>query len=202
MIVIISGKQGSGKTTMSRAVLEACERWKIITHRLRFAQPLYEMHDKVWEVMNRYGIDRDSVKDGPLLQLLGTEWGRKTISKNIWVNLMQNQIEQIRNDNANKNWVGVIEDCRFKNEFDAFPHALHVRLKCIEAIRKKRCESWREHTKHASEIDLDSYDELAYFDLYLDTGFHDIETCAALIIKKLGEKYDKSHLFGFGNNTK
>jgi hypothetical protein len=63
----------------------------------------------------------------------------------------------------------VIGDCRFENEFDAFPHALRVRLGCPEEVRKSRCSMWRENTQHPSEIGLDKYAKEGWFDLYLHT---------------------------------
>ena len=40
---------------------------------VRFAAPLYEMHDSIGEVARKYGIPF-AEKESLLLQLLGTEW--------------------------------------------------------------------------------------------------------------------------------
>jgi len=167
MIVLISGKQGSGKTSTANELAEILKNtYGKLVLRTRFAQPLYEMHDKVLEVLEGYGVKRDLKKDGPLLQLLGTEWGRKTIDENIWANLTYNKVMNSLDDFA------IIDDARFENEFDIFPESecLRVRLDAPEEVRKARCEMWRAETNHPSEIGLDSYAMAGEFDLYLDSA--------------------------------
>ena len=182
-VILLSGKQGSGKTSTADdlahvlsgdgipdGILEAITTGEVkrplnSVLRTRFAQPLYEMHDAVLEVLKSYGLERDIVKDGPLLQLLGTEWGRNTIDENIWVDLVKNKVRASDADFV------VIDDARFENEFWAFgaPRCLRVRLQCSEAVRKTRCSMWRDITDHPSEIGLDALAEDRKFDLYLDT---------------------------------
>jgi phosphomevalonate kinase len=165
IIVLISGHQGAGKTTLAKNLLR--ENLGSGVYALRFAQPLYEMHDACRQVLANYsysGYDF-SKKDGPLLQVLGTEWGRK-LDPNIWANMLLNKISRLPT-----NSIVTIEDCRFRNEFDAFEgrtDVLRVRLEASKETRKQRAEMWRENDQHQSEIDLDGYADEGKFDLYLD----------------------------------
>lgn len=172
-IILISGKQGSGKSTLSDAIhynLWNAEPFFQLTgcpHRLRFAQPLYEMHDACREVAKKYNIPFPEPKDGELLQMLGTEWGRRLRGENVWVQAMLTKIRSLPKDAQ-----VVIDDCRFENEFDAFhmvPGCIRVRLECARAIRKGRASYWRENDQHLSEVGLDHYAASGRFDLYFDT---------------------------------
>lgn len=86
-----------------------------------------------------------------------------------------------------KKFLVIIDDCRFTNEFDAFPQALRVRLNAAEDVRKGRAESWRENTVHPSEVGLDLYDIEGKFDLYLQTDLAESSPkhCATLITAQL-----------------
>lgn len=183
-VISLSAKQGSGKTTLQKALVEALwNRFELHSLVINFADPLYEMHDAVLKVLNQWYPDRGLAKDGPLLQLLGTDWGRKTINDNIWVDLTKARVKQAFKDNPKQ--IVIIGDCRFQNEFHAFPNALRVRLQCPEAIRKIRCSMWRENTEHPSEVGLDQYDARGWFDLYIDTWKTPVEGCVDLVIAQL-----------------
>ena len=177
-IVLISGKQGSGKTTITN---ELMKRWP--ARDLKFADVIYEMHDACRDILISRGIEMvNEVKDGHLLQFLGTEYGRKTFGEDVWVKIARNTISA-----SESNFI--INDCRFENEFDAFPEALRVRLQCESSIRKERAEMWRENTGHASEIDLDAYSGAGLFDLYVDTdnvsGSTSLNGCVELILAQI-----------------
>lgn len=166
-LVLISGKQGSGKSSLARDLGRVFMDMGVEWERLFFAKPLYDIHDACLPVMKKYGIiPQDTVKEGPLLQLLGTEWGRKTRGENVWVDIVRRQVDALKGSNC----FVTIEDARFENEFDAFPDALRIRLDAPEEIRKARAESWRENTQHQSEIALDNYHALGKFDMTLDTS--------------------------------
>lgn len=184
-VILLSGKQGSGKTTLQQDLLKhlIVERGRE-TRTMNFADPLYELHNYCLKRMESWGIVRDIKKDGPLLQVLGTEWGRKTIDENIWVKICKNKCaeEMVRGTNY-----VIIGDCRFENEFEAFPDALRVRLTAPMEVRKARCEMWRDNDQHPSEIGLDRYENLGVFDLLFDTNVHSTEFIIEKIAEKLGE---------------
>jgi hypothetical protein len=168
-IILLSGKQGSGKTTLQQDLIRVLHaRPGVRCHVVNFADPLYEMHNFCIGKLATLGIKRDIVKDGPLLQLLGTEWGRKTVDENIWVKTLKGQVDRITKMMGFDRNIFLVGDCRFKNEFYGFPEALRVRLECDRETRKARCSMWRENDTHPSEVDLD--DCVDEFDLVFDTS--------------------------------
>ncbi len=186
-IVFLSGQQGSGKSTLQDALYTKIWRDpRKFAFKCNFADPIKDMHDAVLNVLHRFMKPRDIVKDGPLMQVLGTQWGRATLGENIWIDLLKEQIRQsIAMPRKESVPYYIIGDGRFENEFDAFPDALRVRLHCDEEVRKKRCSAWRENTQHASETGLDSYSNNGKFDLYLDTEVCDIEMCSTLVMAQI-----------------
>lgn len=157
MIILISGRQGSGKSELTQRLQQ-----HYISKAIKFADPIYEMHKAVWNVLEPYGVKREA-KSGDLLQFLGTEFGRKR-DPQLWVSIARARADLI----VSLGRLAIIDDCRFRNELEAFPHALRIRLNCDREIRKARCDSWRENETHQSEIDLDGFDHK--FNLVLDTG--------------------------------
>lgn len=175
-IVMISGKMGSGKTTLSRELIKLLndqyDDW--VGEEISFAAPLYEMHDHCRQVLRNYGIrPPHDIKDGNLLQLLGTEWARNTIDESIWIQCLKNRINELTHMHSHFNHTRVtfiVPDCRFKNEFHSYGDALKVRLRCREDVRKARAEMWRDQSNHQSETDLDLYDVSGFFDAVFDTA--------------------------------
>lgn len=183
---MLSGKQGSGKTSVQKALQIAFQQRKNgRAIQVNFADVLYEMHDKVLQTLHQYVPDRGLAKDGPLLQLLGTEWGRNTLGENIWVEILQKKIEQLATQNSHyDNLLFIIGDCRFMNEFQTFESALRVRLSCPVEIRRERCSMWREGN-HISENNLDDVATAGEFDLKLNTDVTSINGCVDLILAQL-----------------
>lgn len=179
-IVCISGKQGSGKTTLAKAL---CKHYS--GSHLKFATPLYEMHDAIKEILEVKYSYQMKEKDGKLLQLLGTEWGRNTLGQNIWADLTRSAIESAVNtlERFNDKAFIVVDDARFENELEIFMkfkshfpewRVLTVRLEAEELARKGRADSWREDAYHPSEIGLDH--RVNDFDLILNTVEHTAES--------------------------
>ena len=197
MIILISGKQGSGKTTLSQYLKDVLEGKGINVQIMKFASPLYLMHNEVRRVLqgfdpnNTLGYDFDK-KDGTLLQLLGTDWGRNNIHKDVWAKLTLANAEAYLGPALNGKVISprivIIDDCRFPNELD-IPNAeskhpvLNVRLECDRDIRKERCESWRDNEQHESETALDAYAEK--FDLTFNTDAWTPYDCTVDILKAL-----------------
>lgn len=190
LVVLISGKQGSGKDTVAGLVSKSLENYHaILDIRLKFADVIYEMHDACIQILAKYGITRDIQKDGYLLQLLGTEWGRNTISEDIWCEIARKKVEvfsQHSQDKAGyKHAVFMFTDCRFPNEFEAFHDAFKVRLKCPEIVRRHRAAMWRETTDHPSEVSLDKFEEQNLFDLVIDTEKNDENKAASILTRAI-----------------
>lgn len=174
-IILLHGKAGSGKSTLMKAIKNAVEtsmnginnRWEV--EHVRFATPVYQMHDAVLGILEQYGIERGP-KDRDLLQLIGTEYGREMIDTNIWVKCAQKEVELIKESSLSNTFI-VFDDLRFKNEFNAFksmPGTTIVRLVASEEVRRQRANKFPENPNHQSEIDLDDIPD-AQFDLVIRT---------------------------------
>lgn len=199
-IVLISGQQGAGKTTLANELgreMGKLKGWYV--NQAFFASHIYEMHNFCLGRMKALGFKYDQVKHGPLLQFLGTEFGRKTFGDNVWVESMKNDIARTLDmrRNMGPRMTTIISDCRFENEFDGFPEALRIRLTCPEEVRKTRAEMWRENTAHVSETGLDNYTLQGKFDMAFDTSseWNTPKHISTLIIAQLDKDswVDKRH---------
>lgn len=179
-IIVLSGKKGSGKTTIAAELaLRMKERDKIVM-RFALADPIYDIHNYALKKIG-YPV----AKDRALLIKLG-DWGREK-DPLIWVQSTRRSVESFVR--AYQNSVAIVTDCRFRNEFEAFPEALRVRLDCPSAIRKERCSAWDDDKEHdASETDLDAYAEDGKFDLSLNTFSSSVDHCATMILAQLDKR--------------
>lgn len=177
-IVLISGCQGSGKTTTSTRLIEELNSRGVTTYSIKFAEIIYKMHDAVIAVGIEYGIPMLK-KESTMLQWLGTEFGRNTKGEDVWINAVRHKIlSKITSDFIPARCCFVIDDCRFVNEFHGFDQieemglvsVLRVRLEASEEERKARADSWRTNTAHVSETGLDEYSAAGLFDKYYNTG--------------------------------
>lgn len=197
--ILLSGKQGSGKTTLAELLVAELHKEKSTrVFNLRFAETIYRIHDYARNVLAAKGLSHPpgkEEKDGDLLQYLGTEWGRHHYGSNVWVDCTLADIQrqtEIEGRLFDKLYF-VISDARFPNEFNAFSSGLRVRLVASEGCRKRRAEMWRENTNHLSETALDEFANDGLFDLYLDTEQANPMACAADIIDALQKKgFEKS----------
>ncbi len=87
---------------------------------VKFAQPLYDMQEMIYDRIDRvYQRPSDFKKDRKLLQWLGTDWGRDTISTTLWVDLWKAAAQEAGYDAAyyqRQEAVIVCDDVRFDNE--------------------------------------------------------------------------------------
>lgn len=165
MVVLISGKQGSGKSTIAtRLQYDPDIRGSI----QKFARPLYELHDLILSYLKKEGIQRPE-KDRALLQIIGTEYGRNNIHIDVWAQIALNFATAFTSK------VGgylIFDDLRFENEMDLFKNSpisdkcFFIRLNCPEDIRRQRTEFFC-NPNHPSEVGLDH--RMKDFDLIVDT---------------------------------
>lgn len=182
-ILGISGKQGSGKSTLSKGFSElVSERWGLRVLNLAFADPIYDIHDSIQDYMGGFSIE-SLEKNGPLLQRVG-DLGKAIYGDDIWARLFQTSVEDIHMKDGD-DVVLVVDDIRFPREAETVRGTAYklgissflVRLSADESIRKERCDSWRDDTSHASETALDQYGAGTFhtgpvkvWDLEIDTG--------------------------------
>lgn len=186
MVLLLSGKMGSGKTTLANAV---ADRWEQDSLRkavlINFADGLYEMHDFCLNYLSRHGIPVQK-KDRKLLQWLGTEWGRE-YDADIWIKILKSRM------GAHFKYLStigyepgqvlfIIGDARFENEADAFPDALKIRLECASEVRKKRCTRWTDTGNHPSETGLDRYFK---WNMKFDTTVASVDECVEKLMTVL-----------------
>lgn len=185
-IILLSGKQGSGKSTLTQQLIDLFP--KVHVNEFKFAGTIYAIHDFARARLNSLGVQCPEdlrLKDGKMLQWLGTEWGRGTFGNDVWVKCLRGEVESFFDLYSVKPKIAVVSDCRFKNEFEGFPDALRVRLECSEFVRKDRCEQWRTNTQHQSEVDLDEHSTRGLFDMTLNTEHETPANLARLIRAQL-----------------
>lgn len=112
MIIGFSGKMGVGKSTAIEVLRASTGRPVFL---VKFAQPLYDIQEAVYDrVAPVYKRPEYFVKDRKLLQWMGTEWGRDSISKTLWVDLWSARATQIWAENPSA--IVACDDVRFDNE--------------------------------------------------------------------------------------
>lgn len=140
-VIALSGRQGSGKDTALDVLREVGKRKNVEVVHMSFAQPLkramasmlqsapdVRLHEALYgpshlrETEVVLGSTRFTIRHA--LQTLGTEWGRKHLGPNVWVDLVLEEAARVTR--ANPCAVVVITDARFGNEF-----------RCIQAVGGK-----------------------------------------------------------------
>jgi hypothetical protein len=153
-IIMISGKQGSGKSAVRDIILSKLP----MSIHCSFAEPLRGLVKGLSEVSKDLELNIEVEESRELMQFLGS-WARN-INRNVWVERAVDLVNSFP-----PNIIPVFDDLRFPNEFDAFP-ATTIRLVCPEEIRKERAKYWG-NPEHISETALDDHEDL--FDYVLDT---------------------------------
>jgi chloramphenicol 3-O-phosphotransferase len=164
-LLLISGTQGAGKSSLARVIYKLARDASLKPSILKFADPLYEIHDATMNILAEYGNERKGI-DRRFLQVVGTDWGRTYLGEDFWVNLL---IPRVRNLLSHPDSIVIVDDVRFQNELDVsalFP-SLTVRLDASEQARVLRAAKWGDVT-HSSERSLD-HD--SGFDLVFDTTY-------------------------------
>lgn len=152
MIIALSGKMGSGKSTALEMIKKVSRDFQG-TELVKFAAPLYDIQEYVYSrISHVHQRPYDFIKDRKLLQWLGTEWGRGTISDSLWVDLWADQVERLKT--GRDNLLIVCDDCRFDNEAKMVKAmGGHVVLITSE-FTEKRIDTKAGIVHHASEAGI------------------------------------------------
>ncbi len=111
MIIGFSGSMGVGKSTAIEVIREAAGRDKVALS--KFAQPIYNIQEAIYkEISPVYQRPVSFVKDRKLLQWIGTDWARETISPTVWVDLWKANVQDLIKTHP----YIVCDDVRFDNE--------------------------------------------------------------------------------------
>lgn len=110
-IIGFTGGMGVGKSTAIEALRET---YAGPVKLIKFAGPLYDMQEFIYgRIASVHKRPDNFIKDRKLLQWLGTDWGRSTISENIWADIWRAEVAEALN---NPETIVVCDDVRFDNE--------------------------------------------------------------------------------------
>ncbi len=169
MIIGLVGYAGAGKTTVARAALESLSGWQHIG----FSDPMVAM-------IRALGVPESIIADKsrwneslPVLngctlrhamQTLGTEWGRKHLGNDFWVNHAMQRAQSFDGHT-------IIDNVRFPNEFDKIEYegGILIALRRLEAVPLTG-------EMHESEAHINQLQQRCHCDLYNDDT---IASCAA-----------------------
>jgi hypothetical protein len=117
MVIGFSGGMGVGKSTAVETLRESqIKPWGVTVKLIKFAQPLYDMQEFIYDrISGVYTRPETFIKDRKLLQWLGTDWGRESISKSLWMDVWKADVELA----LAKGFTVVADDVRFDNEAQA-----------------------------------------------------------------------------------
>ncbi len=194
MIILVSGKKGSGKSTLTSALRDFWGNRGTACWKYSLAEPLSEMAKAVYLVGGHYGITPpEGGKDSDLMQALGDTWGNQK-DPLIWVNAAKHRMSMItdRWEELGFFYIALLERVCHPVQFDAWPDALTIRLECDRDIRKARAVHWPADEHHASETALDAYAAEGRFDLVLDSGKHTVDELVQVVNVHVKETLDSA----------
>ena len=167
-IIGVAGPARSGKDTVGDYLVEECN-----FVRLAFASPMKHMISTLLNASVDW-IEHEDNKEYPvpglnhspreLLQTLGTEWGRNTLEKDFWVNIVWRQVDALI---VSDHCPGiVITDVRFENEADRIRQSGGI----IAHISRRDAPQIAEHVSeagvHMKGCDCKLYNDDTIPDLY------------------------------------
>lgn len=182
MIIGFTGEMGSGKSTVIRMLAKFT--LPHIPHLVKFADPLYSIQEFIYSTISPvYRRPESFIKDRKLLQWIGTEWGRESISETLWVDLWKAKAAKLI---ANGSTIVVSDDVRFSNEAEAVKAAGGFVVKILSSENSKRIDTTSGLVHHKSEAGIDH----KFIDYFIDNNgtLEHLETQVASLVAELIER--------------
>lgn len=150
-LIGFTGQMGSGKSTAIEC-LKALYPGHV--HNVKFAAPLYDIQDYIYSrVKQVYKPKPDFIKDRKLLQWIGTEWGRDTISPTVWIDIWKAEVAQVNESNPGS--IIVCDDVRFQNEAETVRAMGGIVVEIASNLRHSRIDTKAGIGGHATESGFD-----------------------------------------------
>lgn len=147
MIIGLTGKMGVGKSSAYEILKEHLKHVTLV----KFAAPLYDIQEMIYRRISAvYTRPEDFVKDRKLLQWLGTDWGRNTISETLWVDLWKAEVARAVAYGEHV----ICDDVRFDNESDIVRSVGGIVVEITSNNAIKRISTANGLAGHASEAGL------------------------------------------------
>lgn len=181
-IILLSGKQGSGKTTLmnmlSYTLSNTLGMKTMTTH---VANGVYKVADTIYDALLRPQNER--AKDRKLLQTIA-EYYKTKYGEQLWIDQILKDVIRFFEVEGN-NYV-CIDGIRFPYEIEAVRNigsskgyrVIVINLTCSEEVRRSRCTAYGNDI-HISEIALDDYKE---FDAVYNTEIDNLIDCITKIV--------------------
>jgi len=158
-IIGVSGKIGSGKTTLCNILKEKLIGYGYKVEIINFADKLKRI---CYELTGHYGYTQEdknvfipeySKNVGEILQYVGTNLFRDNFDKEVWI--------KAAFINLNEDTVYILGDCRFENEAKAIQEKQGVLIR-LNGDPEKIRENSKRDLNHPSETSLDNYDNFDF----------------------------------------
>ena len=160
-LFLIAGKKRVGKDTLANMIGSKTD--NPVVYRLadpikRMLCALINIPSSQIEEINKIKENGDSVKAGKLsldirklLQTLGTDWGRDTIDKEIWIQIL---IEEIKKD-MSKDITPIVADIRFENEMNVLKERFNKDFNVVSIRIKKDIKDNDLHESEQGDFKVD-----------------------------------------------
>jgi len=179
--ICLIGKAGAGKTTVLNYLVKTFGFTP-----LKIAAPIYEIATKYFGMVG---------KDRALLQKIGNSM-RELVNQDIWINgLLDKSVDLVLNQKLRNL---VVDDCRFKNEFNKFKQDgwISIALECPEEVRLSRMterdgDTQKETLNDVSELEVDEILGLADYKIDTSGNYEDNYIKLNVIIGQiLGQRHN------------
>lgn len=176
-LIGFNGTMGVGKSTAIQCLKDNT---RSSVRLVKFAQPLYDMQENIYRrIQSVYTRPSDFKKDRKLLQWLGTDWGRDTISPTLWIDIWKAEVKKIRHEEPLATIV--CDDVRFDNEASTIAQLGGEIVKIVSSSTQNRIDTAAGIPQHSSEAGIDKQ--------YVD---YEIENNGTMLefLDKLTEMYE------------